>query len=412
MTIINVNEARLWRSIEEINQFGATPEGGVCRLEFSEESARARDLFVAWCREAGCAVRVDRFGNIFARRAGRDNSLPAVLVGSHLDTQTSGGRFDGIFGVMAGLEIVRTFNEQGIETDAPVELVVWTNEEGEIFKPMIGSAVWCGDLALETALELREAEGWTIREGLERMGYLGDLDVNSYPVKCYFEAHIEQGPVLELAGEVIGIVNAAQKQYWYDLRVRGREAHAGPTPMAVRRDALVAAARMVLAVDEIGRTYPEARSTCGHVEVYPNSRNTVPGEVRFTADLRNIEPSVLDSMDRDMRERCAAIAEAAGVSLEIDVHAVIERVAFNPTLVAWGREAAAAAGKPWREMFTGAGHDAVNIAAHYPALMIFVPCKDGISHNPAEDAKPEHLAAGAGVLATVVARAASHRGDL
>ncbi len=411
-TPVQVDGDRLWKSIEAINRHGATADGGVCRPEFSPESKAARDQFLRWCEEAGCTVRVDRFGNIFARRHGQDDTLPAVIAGSHLDTQTSGGRFDGIYGVLAGLEVIRTFNDLGVETRAPVEVAVWTNEEGERFKPMIGSAVWLGMLDLDEALALEEADGLTIRRGLADMGYLGDMPVNSYPVKAYVEAHIEQGPVLFDSGDVLGVVTSAQKQYWYDLAVTGQEAHAGPTPMASRRDALVAASRMVLEFDRIGREYPDARSTCGHVEVYPNSRNTIPGRVHFTGDLRNPDPALLDDMDRDMRESVQSAANAAGVGVEIDLHSVIDHVPFNATLVDWVRDAVVQTGLPWREMYTGAGHDAVNIAQYYPATMIFVPCKNGISHNPAEDARPEHLAAGASVLANVLRRAADHEGAL
>lgn len=409
---IAINQQRLWDSIEQINRHGATEEGGVCRLEFSPENKAARDLFVDWCEEAGCTVQVDRFGNIFARRPGRDNALPAVITGSHLDTQTSGGRFDGIYGVLAGLEVIRSLNDQGIETEAPVEVAVWTNEEGELFKPMLGSAVWLGMEELEATLDMQESDGLTIRQGLQDMGYLGDMPLNNYPVKAYFEAHIEQGPVLDDHKEVLGVVNCAQKQYWYDLRVVGQEAHAGPTPMGSRRDAMVAASRMVLEFDRVGNSYADARSTCGHFEVYPNSRNTIPGEVHFTGDLRNPDPQVLAQMDSDMREAVQNIADDMGVELTLGLHTTIDYVPFNSTLVDWVREAAVASGQPWREMFTGAGHDAVNIAQFYPTTMIFVPCKDGISHNPAEDARPEHLGAGASVLATAMVRAANHTGAL
>ena len=409
---LQINEARLWQSIEEINQFGATAEGGVCRLEFSPENKQARDLFVVWCEAAGCQVRVDRFGNIFARRSGKNNELPAVIAGSHLDTQTSGGRFDGIFGVLAGLEVIRTLNENQVETEAPVEVAVWTNEEGELFKPMIGSAIWLGMEDLEQTLDMQEADGLTIRQGLENMGYLGDTEVNSYPVKAYFEAHIEQGPVLYDNNEILGVVNCAQKQYWYNLTVTGQEAHAGPTPMESRHDAMVAVSRMVLVFDRIGRKYPNSRSTCGHFEVYPNSRNTIPGKVHFTGDLRNPDPEVLDQMDNEMRESVQSIADEMQIELELSLHTVIDYVPFNETLVDWVREATIETGLPWREMYTGAGHDAVNIAQRYPTTMIFVPCKDGISHNPAEDARPEHLAAGATVLANVMVRAANYSEEL
>ena len=298
---IQVNQQRLWQSIEAINRSCGTPEGGVCRLEFSPENKQAGDLFCRWCEEAGCTVRVDRFGNIFARRSGLNDELPAVITGSHLDTQTSGGRFDGIYGVLSGLEVIRTLNDLGITTDAPLEVAVWTNEEGELFKPMIGSAVWLGMEDLEATLDMEEDDGLTIRQGLKDMDYLGDMELNSYPVKAYFEAHIEQGPVLFDSDEVLGVVTCAQKQYWYNLNVTGQEAHAGPTPMESRRDAMVAASRMVLEFDRIGRKYPNSRSTCGHFQVYPNSRNTVPGEVRFTGDLRNPDPAILEQMDKEMR---------------------------------------------------------------------------------------------------------------
>ena len=409
---LKVNAERLWKSIEEINRFGATESGGVCRLEFSDESKGARDLFVQWCKEAGCTVRVDQFGNIFARRPGKNAHAPVVIAGSHLDTQTSGGRFDGIFGVLAGLEVVRTLNENGIQTESPLEVAVWTNEEGELFKPMIGSAVWTGKMPLNEALDLTSPDGKTIRELLQRMGYLGDLPINSYPVKAYFEAHIEQGPILFDHEEVLGVVTCAQKQFWYDITVKGQEAHAGPTPMESRRDAMVAVSRMVLEFDRIGRQYPNSRSTCGHFEVYPNSRNTIPGLVHFTGDLRNPDPGVLTKMDQDMRRSVEAVARAAMVDLSIALSSTIDYVPFNETLVGWVRDAVVQTGHPWREMYTGAGHDAVNIARYHPTTMIFVPCKDGISHNPAEDARPEHLAAGASVLAEVMMRAANHASSL
>lgn len=409
---LQVNQERLWQSFIDINKHGSTPEGGVCRLEFSPENKAARDLFVSWCENAGCTVRVDQFGNIFARRDGKNSDAPVVITGSHLDTQTSGGRFDGIFGVLAGLEVVRTLNDHNIETDSPIEVAVWTNEEGELFKPMLGSAVWLGMDNLEETLNLKESDGLTIHQGLKNMDYLGDMPLNNYPVKAYFEAHIEQGPILFDNEEVLGVVTCAQKQFWYNLSVIGQEAHAGPTPMENRKDAMVAVSRMVLEFDRIGRKYPNSRATCGHFDVYPNSRNTVPGQVNFTGDLRNPDPEVLDKMDAEMHDSLFTIAAKTGVELSIDVHVIIDYVPFNKTLVDWVREATIETGLPWREMYTGAGHDAVNIAQKYPTTMIFVPCKDGISHNPAEDARPEHLAAGATVLTNAMVKTANYDGEL
>ena len=254
---IKTSGARLWDSLMAMAEIGATPKGGCNRVAFSDEDRRGRDLFVRWCEEAGCRVSVDRFGNIFARRPGRRDGMPVVMAGSHLDTQPTGGKFDGVYGVLAGLEVVRTLNDQGIETEAPIEVAVWTNEEGCIFRPMLGSAVLTGLIPLEEALSMREdQEGWTVEEGLRSMNYSGDLPVNSYPVACYFEAHIEQGPILEQNEMVIGVVNAAQGQRWYDVILEGVEAHAGPTPMETRKDAMVGASRIILEIDRIGRGRP------------------------------------------------------------------------------------------------------------------------------------------------------------
>jgi N-carbamoyl-L-amino-acid hydrolase len=396
---IKTSGERLWNSLMEMAKIGATEKGGCNRVAFSDEDKLGRDLFVKWCEEAGCTVSVDQFGNIFARRSGRDNSQPVVIAGSHLDTQPTGGKFDGVYGVLAGLEVIRTLNDNDIETDAPIEVAVWTNEEGCIFKPMLGSAVYTGMIPLDEALNMREeSEGWSIKEGLERMGYYGTLSMQSYPVACYFEAHIEQGPILEKQGNIIGVVSSAQGQRWYDVSLTGVEAHAGPTPMETRKDAMVGASRIILEIDRIGRSQPDARSTVGRMNVHPNSPNTVAGLVEFSGDLRHPEDKVLSQMDTEFRKVAAEIAHELGLVLTIEQRTYIEPLPFHPALVDTVRRFAKEEGKPYQDIYTGAGHDACNIAKFIPTTMIFVPCEDGISHNELESANAEDLEAGCNVL--------------
>ncbi len=396
---IKTNGDRLWASLMQMAEIGGTEKGGCNRVAFSDEDRRGRDLFVTWCKEAGCKVSIDQFGNIFARRPGRKNDLPVVMAGSHLDTQPTGGKFDGVFGVLAGLEVIRTLNENGIETDAPIEVAVWTNEEGCIFKPMLGSAVFTGLIPLQEALAWREErDGWTIQQGLERMGYAGDMPINSYPVACYFETHIEQGPILEANGNVIGVVTAAQGQRWYDLVIEGQEAHAGPTPMEVRRDAMMGAARIVLEIDRIGRSRPNARGTAGRMNVYPNSPNTVPGRIEFSGDLRHPDEDTLREMDAEFRTSAQAIADEMGLPLTITQTTYLPPLPFHSGLVETVRRFAQAEGKPYQDIYTGAGHDACQMTQVLPTTMIFVPCKGGISHNETESAKAEDLEAGCNVL--------------
>jgi beta-ureidopropionase / N-carbamoyl-L-amino-acid hydrolase len=402
MRNLMINGERLWASLMELARIGATEKGGVRRLAASDLDAEARRLFIRWCEEAGCTVTVDRIGNIFARRPGRNPGLPPVMAGSHLDTQPTGGRFDGAYGVIAGLEVVRTLNDLGYETEAPVEIVAWTNEEGSRFSPaMVGSGVFAGVFALDQALATRDnnAPDLTLGDELGRIGFAGPEPVGNRLVRAYFEAHIEQGPILEAAGLPVGIVTGAQGQRWYEITVTGQEAHAGPTPMPRRRDALVGAARMIDAVNRIGHAHaPYACATVGFVQVSPNSRNTIPGRVFFTVDFRHPEDDVLSAMDRELRAAC----EAAAASQKLDV-AVEEFWYFPPTpfdqlLVGSVREAAEAQGYNHQDIISGAGHDAVYMARVAPTAMIFVPCVGGISHNEIEDAKPEDLTAGVNVL--------------
>ncbi|HEY1300860.1 MAG TPA: Zn-dependent hydrolase [Stellaceae bacterium] len=411
MRNLQVNGERLWGSLMELAQIGATPKGGVCRLAASDLDATARRLFIRWCEEAGCTVAVDKIGNIFARRPGRNPALPPVMTGSHLDTQPTGGKFDGAYGVLAGLEIVRSLNDLGYETTAPVEIVAWTNEEGSRFSPaMVGSGVFAGVFTLETALATRDnnAPELTLGAELARIGFAGTEQAGGRKVGAYFEAHIEQGPILEAAGRPIGVVTGAQGQRWYEVTVTGAEAHAGTTPLPRRRDALVGAARMIDAVNRIGEAHaPDARATVGFVQVSPNSRNTIPGRVFFTVDFRHPDDAVLTRMDRELRAACAELAAAARVEAAVAEFWHFPPTPFAPEKVAAVRAAAEAQGYAHQDIVSGAGHDAVYMARVTPTAMIFVPCKDGISHNEIEDAAPADLAAGCNVLLNAVLEAAT-----
>ncbi|MEN4825427.1 Zn-dependent hydrolase [Pseudomonas sp. P39-UII1] len=396
----HVSSERLWQSLMALARLGATPKGGVCRLALTDLDRQARDLFVEWCEAAGCSVSVDGVGNIFARRPGRNPKLPPVMTGSHIDTQPTGGKFDGCFGVMAGLEVIRTLNDLGIETEAPLEVVVWTNEEGSRFPPcMMGSGVFAGKFTLEDTLAKRDAQGVTVGEALNAIGYAGQRAVLGHPVGAYFEAHIEQGPILEDQAKTIGVVLGALGQKWFDLTLRGVEAHAGPTPMHLRKDALVGAAAVVEAVNRAALGHqPHACGTVGCLQAYPGSRNVIPGEVRMTLDLRHLEGEQLDSMIADVRAVIDATCAKHGLSHELTPTADFPALYFDRGCVDAVRDSAQALGLAHMDIVSGAGHDAIFLAELGPAGMIFVPCENGISHNEIENATPEDLAAGCAVL--------------
>ena len=395
-----VNRERLWQSLMDLALLGATAKGGVCRLALTDLDRQARDLFVDWCEAAGCSVSVDAVGNIFARRPGRNPKLPPVMTGSHIDTQPTGGKFDGCFGVMAGLEVIRTLNDLGIETEAPLEVVVWTNEEGSRFAPcMMGSGVFAGKFTLEQTLAKRDAQGITVGEALNAIGYAGQRAVLGHRVGAYFEAHIEQGPILEDQAKTIGVVLGALGQKWFDLTLRGVEAHAGPTPMHLRKDALVGAAAVVEAVNRAALGHqPHACGTVGCLQAYPGSRNVIPGEVRMTLDFRHLESERLDTMIADVRAVIDATCAKHGLSHELIPTADFPALYFDRGCVDAVRESAQALGLPHMDIVSGAGHDAIFLAELGPAGMIFVPCENGISHNEIENATPQDLAAGCAVL--------------
>ena len=310
-TSIKVDGKRLWDSLMTMAKIGATPKGGVCRLALTDLDKQGRDLIVSWAKEAGCTVSVDQMGNVFMRRAGRNPDALPVMTGSHADSQPTGGRFDGIYGVLGGLEVIRSLNDHGIETEHPVEVVIWTNEEGSRFAPaMVASGVFAGVFTLDYGLSRKDVDGKTIGEELKRIGYAGDLPCGGRPLHAAFELHIEQGPILEAEQKTIGVVTDAQGQRWYEITLTGQEAHAGPTPMPRRRDALLGAARVVELVNRIGLdNAPFGCATVGMMQVYPNSRNVIPGRVFFTVDFRHPDDAVLAKMDAALRQGVADITK-------------------------------------------------------------------------------------------------------
>ena len=384
----------------EMAKIGATEKGGVCRLTLTDFDRDSRELFTRWCQAAGCTVTVDRVGNMFARRSGRDPNRKPVMAGSHLDSQPTGGKFDGAYGVMAALEVIRTLNDAGIETEAPIEVAMWTNEEGSRFAPaMMGSGVFAGVFTVNDVHAKTDIEGLTFGDELRRIGYEGQETPGDHPTDSYFECHIEQGPVLENDGLPVGVVISANGQRWYEVTVKGVESHAGPTPMETRKDALVGAARIVHLVNEIGHTYqPNACATVGMMKIHPNSRNVIPGEVWLTIDFRHPDNATLSKMDSDLKRSASQICKTAGLTLTVHDLWYSPPIPFDRGCVAAVRRAAEAHGYGHRDIVSGAGHDAVYMTKKCPTAMIFVPCEDGISHNEAENASKEDLAAGCDVL--------------
>ena len=400
MVTLTINGERLWDSLMTMAQIGATPRGGVCRLALTDIDRQGRDLFVRWAREAGCTVDIDQMGNIIARRAGADNSLPPVMTGSHLDSQPTGGKFDGAYGVLAGLEVIRTLNDHGYVTRHPIEVVVWTNEEGSRFAPaMVASGVFAGEFTLEYGLSRSDISGVTIGQELDRIGYAGTRPCGGQPVHAYFEAHIEQGPILEAEKQVIGVVQGIQGLRWFDCSIHGLESHAGTTPMPIRCDALLGAAYIIQAVREAAEAQaPYGRGTVGQLLVHPNSRNVIPGRVDFTIDLRHPEDGPLLAMTHHVRAAVDRVGAEMGLHGELREIWYAPPTAFAAECIGVVRRAAQRLDLPHRDMISGAGHDAKYLAQVCPTAMIFIPCKDGISHNETEDATQTDVAAGCNVL--------------
>jgi N-carbamoyl-L-amino-acid hydrolase len=397
---LQIDSARLWGMIHETAQFGATPKGGVRRLTLSAEDKQVRDWFRKACEAAGLELRVDALGSMFALRRGRDMTRPPVGLGSHLDTQPTGGKFDGVLGTLAALEVVRTLNDAGVETDAPLCIVNWTNEEGSRFAPaMMASAAYVGDFTTDDILSRKDAEGVTVAEALDSIGYRGDAAVGSQELGCFVELHIEQGPILEAEHRTVGVVDSGQGVLWYDGKITGFESHAGSTPMPLRRDALATLSEIVLAMETIAKKHgPNAVGTVGEAVIAKPSRNVIPGEVAFTVDCRSADDGIMNALDRDLRAAVAEIAARRKVEVKLDLIWRKPPTHFDAKLVDAVENAAGALGYSHRRITSGAGHDACNLNTKIPAAMVFVPCKDGVSHNELEDATQADCAAGANVL--------------
>jgi N-carbamoyl-L-amino-acid hydrolase len=403
-----IDGKRLWDSLMAMAEIGATPKGGVKRLTLTEVDKAGRDRFSAWCHALGLAVRVDAIGNMFARREGRDPNRLPVLFGSHLDSQPSGGKFDGALGVIAGLEVMRTLNDLNIVTEAPLELVNWTDEEGSRFgHSLMGSGAWAGVYPLPKVYGLADVDGVTVEQALTAIGYKGPHPAKPFPADAYFELHIEQGPILEKEGKAIGVVTGAQAQVWWDARITGQDSHAGTTPPYARKDALVAAARVIDLVDMLMRERgDDGRGTVGFLKVVPNSRNVIPGEVLFSVEFRHPDTAQIMHLAETFPAAAEEAIAGTGCTLELTELFRFAAQPFDPACVALVQQAADRLGYPSRPIVSGAGHDAVYVARSVPTAMIFTPCKDGLSHNEAESILPAEAEAGCQVLfEAVVARA-------
>src|SRR5438094_1960404 len=365
---LRVDGARLWQSLMDLAQIGATPKGGVRRLALTDLDGQGRDLVVRWLRGAGAKVEIDGAGNIFATRRERIEGVPVVLTGSHVDTQPSGGKFDGNYGVLAGLEVLRTLEAAGVETEKPIAVAIWTNEEGSRFVPVMGgSGAFAGVFTLDQLLQQRDIDGVTFGDALRRIGYAGTSPVGGRAIDAYFEAHIEQGPILERETKIIGVVTGAVGLRWYDCIWTGQDAHAGPTPMEARHDALRGASRMVEAVNAIAlRHAPDGRATVGFMQVKPNSRNVIPGQVTMSIDVRHPDDEALATMYRELRAAAAVIAR--DLRLECDLRQVVEFAAshFDPECVNSVQTAAERLGLSSRKIVSGAAHDAVYLSRVAP----------------------------------------------
>jgi beta-ureidopropionase / N-carbamoyl-L-amino-acid hydrolase len=391
---------RLWQSLMTTAQIGGTPKGGIKRLALTEEDQKVRGWFASACEAVGCEVTVDAIGNMFARRPGRDNSLPPICIGSHLDSQPTGGKFDGVLGVLAGLEVLRTLDDAGYTTTAPIEVVNWTNEEGARFAPaMVAWGAFAGVFDLEYAMSRVDQDGVKLGEALDSIGYRGDVPVGSHPMSAMFELHIEQGPILEAEGASIGVVSGVQGMHWYDLTIIGRDSHAGSRPMSSHKDALLAAANIIQLVRSIGSMpAPHARATIGRLEVRPSSPNVIPGEVFLTIDLRHPDRQSLQRMEEELVRGLQHAIEADGCTFQLKCIWDAPPVEFDKTLRDHIRTAAERLDLKSLDIVSGAGHDAAYITRVAPTAMVFVPCRDGISHNEEEDTTQDQCTAGAAVL--------------
>ncbi|WP_170508652.1 Zn-dependent hydrolase [Ruegeria arenilitoris] len=397
---LRINGDRLWDSLMEMAKIGPGVAGGNNRQTLTDEDAEGRALFQKWCEEAGCIMGLDQMGNMFAMRPGTDPDALPVYVGSHLDTQPTGGKYDGVLGVLGGLEIIRTLNDLGIKTKHPIVATNWTNEEGTRFAPaMLASGVFAGMHTQDWAYDREDAEGKKFGDELQRIGWRGDEEVGARKMHAFFELHIEQGPILEAEGKDIGVVTHGQGLSWTQVTVTGKDAHTGSTPMPMRKNAGLAMARILEKVDEIAWSHaPHAVGAAGHIDVYPNSRNVIPGKVVFTVDFRSPELDVIKDMENRLRVAAEDIVDEMGLQVEFEKVGGFDPVKFDETCVAAVRNAAERLGYSHTNIISGAGHDACWINRVAPTAMVMCPCVDGLSHNEAEEISKEWATAGADVL--------------
>lgn len=397
---MKINSERLWDSLMEMAKIGPGIAGGNNRQTLTDDDATGRALFQRWCEEAGCSMGLDKMGTMFARREGTDPDALPVYVGSHLDTQPTGGKYDGVLGVLGGLEIVRQLNDLNIKTKHPIVVTNWTNEEGTRFAPaMVASGVFAGIHTLDWAYDREDASGLKLGDELARIGYLGDEEVGARKMHAFFELHIEQGPILENENKDIGVVTHGQGLNWLQVTLTGKESHTGSTPMPMRVNAGLGMARITTLVNDIALSHaPLAVGAIGHCDVYPNSRNIIPGKAVFTIDFRHPDKAVIDDMEARLRKEAKVIADEIGLGMEIEQVGGFDPVEFDASCVSAVRSAAERLGYSHRDLVSGAGHDACWINRVAPTAMVMCPCVDGLSHNEAEEISPEWATAGTNVL--------------
>lgn len=397
---LRINSDRLWDSLMDMAKIGPGVAGGNNRQTLTDEDAEGRRVFQQWCEAEGMTMGLDKLGNMFARREGEDSSLPPVMVGSHLDTQPTGGKYDGVLGVLAGLEIIRTLNDTGIKTKHPIEVVNWTNEEGARFSPpMMASSVFAGMYTTEWVYAREDADGKTVGGELERIGWLGDEEVGARKMAAFFELHIEQGPILENENVEVGVVTHGQGLKWLQVTLNGKSSHTGSTPMPNRINAGLGMARITQLVDEIAWSHaPLAVGAVGHCDIYPNSRNIIPEKAVFTIDFRHPSQDVIDDMEQRLREGAQKIIDDIGLTMDIEQVGQFDPVTFDKGCVSAVRRAAERLGYSHRNIVSGAGHDACLINRVAPTAMIMCPCVGGLSHNEAEEISQEWATAGTDVL--------------
>ncbi|MFC5277200.1 Zn-dependent hydrolase [Halorubrum rubrum] len=408
-----ISGERFRERFDRFNEIGATERGGVNRPTLSEENARARDTLVEWFEEAGLEVRIDEIGNVFGRRSGRNDDLPPVLLGSHVDSQYNGGRYDGVIGVLGGLEVVETLNAAGVETERPIEVVSWTNEEGVRFQPdMLGSGVFAGKFDLEFAYSLEDKEGNTFGEELERIGYRGEEPCEPRDLHCYLELHVEQGPTLEDRDLAVGVVEGVYGFVWFDAAFTGSADHAGPTPMHLRNDALVATGDVIESVRRIAGTGgDDLVGTVGSLDVDPNSINVIPERVEFTVDFRSYDDAVVDRAADRVREEIDHAASREGIEAEHEVIMRIDSQSFDDDVVEAVADAADALDADATRLVSGAGHDASYLNRVCPTGMVFVPSVGGVSHTEDEFTEWDDVVTGANVLLNAAVEKANERAD-